>query len=185
MGAAGVTRGGFVCARGPGGSRVLQHRPADSHHQGPDGGEGLPCHTGQGAGSRAAPGPEQLVMGRGRREEGGGRRNSVCLGESQRACKGGELSSSQTAQQSPRLGDTQWLFPAWICSLCGLGPRMPSLDLGSLWWDTEMLRIAHPFPSWGKMRSVWRYGGASGDGAGLVNRLFREISRSPGGSGHF
>lgn len=86
-------------------------------------------------------------MGRGRREEGRGRRSSVCFGESQRARKGGELSSAHTAQQSPGLD------PFAGC----LGPCMPSL--ARPWvplWDTEMLRVAHPFPSSGEMRSVWR-----------------------------
>lgn len=77
------------------------------------------------------------AVGDGEREAGGrrGERNRVCLGESQRACQGGELPSSHTAQPSPRLGAKHWLFPARICPLCGLGPRMPSLELGSLWGE--------------------------------------------------
>lgn len=50
------------------------------------------------------------------------------------------------------------------------GHARPSLDLGFLWWDTEMLRLTHPFPSSDKTRSF--------GGQGRVSQLStREIRR--------
>lgn len=72
MGVVGVMRV-LLCVRGPGGSGILQHWPADPHHQRPDGGKGLHRHTGQGAAGQH-PWPEQRVVGSG--EKGGQERQN-------------------------------------------------------------------------------------------------------------
>lgn len=133
-GAVGVTRAA-VCARGPGGSGVLQHRPADPHHQRPDGGEGLHCHPGLGTGEQQG---STHGWSRAWRREGGGRREGSAgerLGEADRRfqpgeaelpCKGRVVLQHPDCPAKPQTGRwTLVLSPPCICSLCDRGPSTP------------------------------------------------------------
>lgn len=62
------------------------------------------------------------------------------------SCKGrGWLSSTQTAQQSPRPGGGHWFCPCLRSVRCvTLGQARSSLDLDFPLGNTEMLRTSHP-----------------------------------------